>query len=102
MPLIRYRTGDYCEDKGIIDGIRQIKIKGGREHTLAIYNEDKLNTATLEDVIFQVGGVTDLQFQINAKKELVKIFVESENIDDLTFSSPTIGSTNENILNLDK
>ena len=33
MPLIRYRTGDYCEDKGIIDGIRQIKMKGGREHT---------------------------------------------------------------------
>ncbi len=83
MPLIRYRTGDYCEDKGIIEGMRHIKMKDGREHTLVKHNEDKLNTATLEDVIFQVGGVRDLQFQINAKKEIVKILVESENMDDL-------------------
>ena len=83
MPLIRYRTGDYCEDKGLINGIRQIKMKEGREHTLIRYKEDKLNSATLEDVIFQVGGVKDLQFQINTKKEIVKILVESENMDDL-------------------
>ena len=57
-------------------------MKDGREHTLVIYNEDKLNTYTW-DVIFQVGGVRDLQFQVNPKKEIVKILVEAENMDDL-------------------
>ena len=35
MPLIRYRTGDFCENKGKLNGIQQIKMLGGREHCIA-------------------------------------------------------------------
>ena len=64
MPLIRYRTGDFCEKKGVLGGFEQIEMKSGREHTLINFEGNKLNTATIEDLIFQIEGVKDLQFQI--------------------------------------
>ena len=79
MPLIRYRTGDFCEKKGSLGGFEQIEMKSGREHTLINFEGNKLNTATIEDLIFQIEGVKDLQFQITKNKKLAKILVENEN-----------------------
>ena len=79
MPLIRYRTGDFCEKKGFLGGFEQIKMKSGREHTLINFEGNKLNTATIEDLIFQIEGVKDLQFQITKNKKIAKILVENEN-----------------------
>ena len=79
MPLIRYRTGDFCEKKGSLGGFEQIKMKSGREHTLINFEGNKLNTATIEDLIFQIDGVKDLQFQITKNKKIAKILVENEN-----------------------
>tara|TARA_Y100000991_G_scaffold175673_1_gene137667 strand:- start:383 stop:1669 length:1287 start_codon:yes stop_codon:yes gene_type:complete len=79
MPLIRYRTGDFCEKKGSLGGFEQIKMKSGREHTLINFEGNKLNTATIEDLIFQIEGVKDLQFQITKNKKIAKILVENEN-----------------------
>ncbi len=79
MPLIRYRTGDFCEKKDSLGGFEQIKMKSGREHTLINFEGNKLNTATIEDLIFQIDGVKDLQFQITKNKKIVKILVENEN-----------------------
>ena len=83
MPLIRYRTGDYCERKGSLSGFEQIKMKGGREHTIINFEGIKLNTATIEDLIFQCDGVKDLQFQITNDKKNAKILVEIQNLDNL-------------------
>ena len=79
MPLIRYRTGDFCEKKGSLGGFEQIEMKSGREHTLINFEGNKLNTATIEDLIFQIDGVKDLQFQITKNKKIAKILVENEN-----------------------
>ena len=78
MPLIRYRTGDFCNNKGIIDGFHQIKVKEGREHSIASYKGNKLNTASIEDIIFTFEEVRDLQFQLNQKKEIFNILIEIE------------------------
>jgi len=83
MPLIRYRTGDYCERKPTINGFEQIKMKSGREHTLINFEGTNLNTATIEDLIFQTDGVKDLQFQITNNKKISKILVENENLKSL-------------------
>ncbi len=78
MPLIRYRTGDFCNSEEIIDGFYQIKIKEGREHVVANYKGNKLNTASIEDIIFTFEEVRDLQFQLNQKKEIFNILIEIE------------------------
>ena len=83
MPLIRYRTGDYCERKRTVNGFEQIKMKSGREHTLINFEGTNLNTATIEDLIFQTDGVKDLQFQITNNKKISKILVENENLKSL-------------------
>lgn len=79
MPLIRYRTGDFCENKGKVNGVQQIHIKGGREHCIALYKDEKINTATIEDLIFQDSEVKDLQFQVNRNKEIISIIIEIDN-----------------------
>lgn len=80
MPLIRYRTGDFCENKGKVDGIQQIHMKGGREHCIALYKKYKINTATIEDLIFQDSHVKDLQFQVNRNREIISIMIEIDDI----------------------
>ena len=45
-------------------------MKSGREHTLINFEGNKLNTATIEDLIFQINGVKDLQFQITKNKKI--------------------------------
>ena len=76
MPLIRYRTGDFCTSKGIINGFHQIKIKEGREHLVANYKGNKFNTASIEDIIFTFEEVRDLQFQLTKNREVSKIVIE--------------------------
>jgi len=76
MPLIRYRTGDFCESKEIINGFYQIKIKEGREHIVAYYKGKKLNTGSIEDIIFTFEEVRDLQFQLNQNKEILDILID--------------------------
>ena len=78
MPLIRYRTGDFCTREETIDGYFQIKIKEGREHVVANYKGIKLNTASIEDIIFTFEEVRDLQFQLTQKKEIINIIIEIE------------------------
>ena len=78
MPLIRYRTGDFCNSEETKDGFYQIKIKEGREHVVANYKGNKLNTASIEDIIFTFEEVRDLQFQLNQKKEIFNILIEIE------------------------
>ena len=78
MPLIRYRTGDFCESEEIINGFYQIKIKEGREHVVANYKGNKLNTGSIEDIIFTFEEVRDLQFQLNQNKEIVDILIDIE------------------------
>ena len=107
MPLIRYRTGDFCEKKGFFGGFEQIKMKSGREHTLINFEGNKLNTATIEDLIFQIEGVKDLQFQITKNKKLAKILVENENPNKLDETKQIVNQytkTNigDNILNAKK
>ena len=107
MPLIRYRTGDFCEKKGSLGGFEQIKMKSGREHTLINFEGNKLNTATIEDLIFQIEGVKDLQFQITKNKKLAKILVENENPNKLDETKQIVNQytkTNigDNILNAKK
>ena len=48
-------------------------MKSGREHTIIDFDGNKLNTATIEDLIFQIEGVKDLQFQITNDKKIAKI-----------------------------
>ena len=101
MPLIRYKTGDFCERKGVLGGFEQIKMKSGREHTIINFDGNKLNTATIEDLIFQIEGVKDLQFQITNDKKIAKILVEIENPESLDetiqrvnqFTKTDIGNT---------
>ena len=107
MPLIRYRTGDFCEKKGSLGGFEQIKMKSGREHTLINFEGNKLNTATIEDLIFQINGVKDLQFQITKNKKIVKILVENENPNKLDETKQIVNQytkTNigDNIINAKK
>ena len=107
MPLIRYRTGDFCEKKGFFGGFEQIKMKSGREHTLINFEGNKLNTATIEDLIFQIEGVKDLQFQITKNKKLAKILVENENPNKLDETKQIVNQytkTNigDNIINAKK
>ena len=107
MPLIRYRTGDFCEKKGFLGGFEQIKMKSGREHTLINFEGNKLNTATIEDLIFQIDGVKDLQFQITKNKKIVKILVENENPNKLDETKQIVNQytkTNigDNIINAKK
>ena len=83
MPLIRYKTGDFCERKGVVGGFEQIKMKSGREHTIINFDGNKLNTATIEDLIFQIDGVKDLQFQITNNKKIAKILVQNDNPESL-------------------
>jgi len=83
MPLIRYKTGDFCERRGVKGGFEQIKMKSGREHTLINFEGNKLNTATIEDLIFQSDGVKDLQFQITHDKKISKILLENDNYENL-------------------
>ena len=83
MPLIRYKTGDFCERRGVMGGFEQIKMKSGREHTLINFEGNKLNTATIEDLIFQSDGIKDLQFQITHDKKIVKILIETDNLEIL-------------------
>ncbi len=83
MPLIRYKTGDFCERKETVGGFEQIKMKSGREHTLIYFKGNKLNTATIEDLIFQINGVKDLQFQITNDKRIEKILVDMDNLESL-------------------
>ena len=58
-------------------------MKSGREHTIVNFEGIKLNTATIEDLIFQSDGVKDLQFQITNDKKIVKILVENDNLNTL-------------------
>ena len=107
MPLIRYRTGDFCEKKGSLGGFEQIKMKSGREHTLINFEGNKLNTATIEDLIFQIDGVKDLQFQIKKNKKIAKILVENENPNKLDETKQIVNQytkTNigDNIINAKK
>ena len=107
MPLIRYRTGDFCEKKGFFGGFEQIKMKSGREHTLINFEGNKLNTATIEDLIFQIEGVKDLQFQITKNKKIAKILVENENPNKLDETKQIVNQytkTNigDNIINAKK
>ena len=107
MPLIRYRTGDFCEKKGSLGGFEQIEMKSGREHTLINFEGNKLNTATIEDLIFQIEGVKDLQFQITKNKKIAKILVENENPNKLDETKQIVNQytkTNigDNILNAKK
>ena len=107
MPLIRYRTGDFCEKKGSLGGFEQIKMKSGREHTLINFEGNKLNTATIEDLIFQIDGVKDLQFQITKNKKIAKILVDNENPNKLDETKQIVNQytkTNigENIINAKK
>ncbi|MBN97407.1 MAG: hypothetical protein CMC56_05815 [Flavobacteriaceae bacterium] len=107
MPLIRYRTGDFCEKKGTFGGFEQIKMKSGREHTLINFEGNKLNTATIEDLIFQIDGVKDLQFQITKNKKIAKILVENENPNKLDETKQIVNQytkTNigDNIINAKK
>ena len=107
MPLIRYRTGDFCEKKGSSGGFEQIKMKSGREHTLINFEGNKLNTATIEDLIFQIEGVKDLQFQITKNKKIAKILVENENPNKLDETKQIVNQytkTNigDNIINAKK
>ena len=107
MPLIRYRTGDFCEKKGSLGGFEQIKMKSGREHTLINFEGNKLNTATIEDLIFQIDGVKDLQFQITKNKKIAKILVENENPNKLDETKQIVNQytkTNigDNIINAKK
>ena len=83
MPLIRYKTGDFCERKGSVGGFEQIRMKSGREHKIIYFEGNKLNTATIEDLIFQIDGVKDLQFQITNDKKIAKILVQNENSESL-------------------
>ncbi len=83
MPLIRYKTGDFCERKGSVGGFEQIKMKSGREHKIINFDGNKLNTATIEDLIFQIDGVKDLQFQITNDKKIAKILVQNDNPESL-------------------
>ena len=101
MPLIRYKTGDFCERKGVLGGFEQIKMKSGREHTIINFDGNKLNTATIEDLIFQIDGVKDLQFQITNDKKIAKILVENDAPESLNetmqrvnqFTKTDIGNT---------
>ena len=101
MPLIRYKTGDFCERKGVVGGFEQIKMKSGREHTIINFDGNKLNTATIEDLIFQIEGVKDLQFQITNDKKIAKILVENDAPESLNetmqrvnqFTKTDIGNT---------
>ena len=107
MPLIRYRTGDFCEKKGSLGGFEQIKMKSGREHTLINFEGNKLNTATIEDLIFQIDGVKDLQFQITKNKKIAKILVENDNPNKLDETKQIVNQytkTNigDNIINAKK
>jgi len=107
MPLIRYRTGDFCEKEGSLGGFEQIKMKSGREHTLINFEGNKLNTATIEDLIFQIDGVKDLQFQITKNKKITKILVENENPNKLDETKQIVNQytkTNigDNIINAKK
>ena len=107
MPLIRYKTGDFCEKKGSLGGFEQIKMKSGREHTLINFEGNKLNTATIEDLIFQIDGVKDLQFQITKNKKITKILVENENPNKLDETKQIVNQytkTNigDNIINAKK
>ena len=69
--------------KCTVGGFEQIKMKSGREHTLINFEGNKLNTATIEDLIFQVDGVKDLQFQVTNNKKIAKILVENDNPETL-------------------
>ena len=69
---------DFCENKGKVDGVQQIQMKGGREHCIALYKGEKINTATIEDLIFQDSEVKDLQFQVNRNKEITDEVIEGE------------------------
>jgi len=107
MPLIRYRTGDFCEKKGFLGGFEQIKMKSGREHTLINFEGNKLNTATIEDLIFQIEGVKDLQFQITKNKKIAKILVENENPNKLDETKQIVNqytktNVGDNIINAKK
>jgi len=107
MPLIRYRTGDFCEKKGSLGGFEQIKMKSGREHTLINFEGNKLNTATIEDLIFQIDGVKDLQFQITKNKKIAKILVENENPNKLDETKKIVNqytktNVGDNIINAKK
>ena len=107
MPLIRYRTGDFCEKKGSLGGFEQIKMKSGREHRLINFEGNKLNTATIEDLIFQIDGVKDLQFHITKNKKIAKILVENENPNKLDETKQIVNQytkTNigDNIINAKK
>ena len=79
MPLIRYRTGDFCESIGKLNGIQQLKMLDGREHRLSFYENNKINTATIEDLILTADAVKDLQFQINKDNQIIRIVIEIEN-----------------------
>ncbi len=83
MPLIRYKTGDFCQRKGSVGGFEQIKMKSGREHKIINFDGNKLNTSTIEDLIFQIDGVKDLQFQITNDKKIAKILVQNDNPESL-------------------
>ena len=63
MPLIRYRTGDFCSTKESSDEGFKIQLKEGREHIVATYTGEKVNTGSIEDIIFKTNGVLDLQFK---------------------------------------
>ena len=67
-------------------------MKSGREHTIINFDGNKLNTATIEDLIFQIEGVKDLQFQTTNDKKIAKILVEIDNPESL---DETIQRVNE-------
>ena len=82
-------------------------MKSGREHTLINFEGNKLNTATIEDLIFQINGVKDLQFQITKNKKIAKILVENENPNKLDETKQIVNQytkTNigDNIINAKK
>ena len=58
-------------------------MKSGREHTIINFDGNKLNTATIEDLIFQIEGVKDLQFQITNDKKIAKILVDNDTLESL-------------------
>lgn len=77
MPLIRYRTGDYCNEWKIEGDRLYIRgIEGRRHINVKVAFGIELSTSVLEDYIFKIPEILNIQFILDSKGTLRNILVD--------------------------
>lgn len=80
MPLVRYKTGDFCTDWKVIDGSLYLKgIKGRSTHLLHILDGFTVSSIALENILFACPNIVEVQFFIDKNDHLDKLSIYTSN-----------------------